>query len=253
MLANSHESGRNEEGKVTRSHKETWAAPSTKETSASLVILTPRASLFTERTIPTSEKELIIFHAHSRYRGDLALSVSTLVTAMLRHHDHDERQRDGSRHWDSIKPVLMKAFAHKGARDIDDGKWLRLIHEGCTKKRLEYCQDKDGNLSYFRAIQGHSGGIPISPKLIKYTRIPYDWKKYLYLTGSQWFFSLFWEWSDSGRKRGGQSSPSCLSDSIESFWKGPGRGEASFPITQFFKKLHMKPIGNATKMLCIKE
>ena len=36
MLANLHESGRNEEGKVTRSHKETWAAPRKKETSASL-------------------------------------------------------------------------------------------------------------------------------------------------------------------------------------------------------------------------
>ena len=29
LLANLHESGRNEEGKVTRSQKETWAAPST--------------------------------------------------------------------------------------------------------------------------------------------------------------------------------------------------------------------------------
>ena len=37
LLANLHESGRNEEGKVTRRPKETWAAPSTKETGASLV------------------------------------------------------------------------------------------------------------------------------------------------------------------------------------------------------------------------
>ena len=49
LLANIHESGRNEEGQVTRSHKETWAAPSTKEISAGPVILTPRASLFTKR------------------------------------------------------------------------------------------------------------------------------------------------------------------------------------------------------------
>ena len=40
LLANLHELGRNE-GKVTRSHKQTWAAPSTKETSASPVIFTP--------------------------------------------------------------------------------------------------------------------------------------------------------------------------------------------------------------------
>ena len=68
---------------------------------------------------------------------------------MLRQNDQDERQRDGSKHWDSMKPVLMKAFAHKGARDFDDGYWLRLVHESSTKKRLDYCQDKDGNLCYF--------------------------------------------------------------------------------------------------------
>ena len=84
------------------------------------------------------------------------------------------------------KPVLMKAFAHKGARDFDDGYWLRLIHDGSTKKRLEYCQDEDGNLSFFRAIQGHSASIPTSPVWMKYTPIPYDWKKYLYHIGSQW-------------------------------------------------------------------
>ena len=60
------------------------------------------------------------------------MSVSKLATAMLRHYDQDERQRDGSRHWDSMKPVFMKAFAHKGARDFDDGYLLRLIHGGAV-------------------------------------------------------------------------------------------------------------------------
>ena len=171
---------------------------------------------------------------------------------MLRHYDQDERQRDGSRHWDPGKPVLMKAFAHKGARDFDDGYWLRLIHEGSTKKRLEYCQDKDGNLCYFRAIQGHSGGIPISPELMKYTPISYDWKKYLFHKGiCQWVFQSILVSGIIQEKRGGQSSSSCLSDSLESFWKGPGRGEASFLLHSSPKKLHMKPNGNATKMLCI--
>ena len=91
----------------------------------------------------------------TRDGGDLAVSVSKLVTTMLRHYDKDERQRDGSRGWETIKPVLMKAFAQKGARDFDDGYWLRLIHDGSTKKRLEYCQDKDENLSCSWSIQGH--------------------------------------------------------------------------------------------------
>ena len=38
-----------------------------------------------------------------------------------RHFDQDERQTDGSRHWDSIKPVLLRAFAQEGARDFDAG------------------------------------------------------------------------------------------------------------------------------------
>ena len=57
-----------------------------------------------------------------------------------------------------------------------------------TKTRLEHCHDKDGNLSNFRAILGHSAGTPISPELIKYTPILYVWKKYLYHRGSQWIF-----------------------------------------------------------------
>ena len=31
----------------------------------------------------------------------------------------DERQTDGSRHWDSTDPVLMRPFAREGAQDFD--------------------------------------------------------------------------------------------------------------------------------------
>ena len=93
-----------------------------------------------------------------------------------------------------------------------------------------------------------AGGIPISPELMKYTPISYDWKKSQ--RKSMGFSVYSGEWNNSGRKRGGQSSPSSLSD-IESFWKGYGRGESLISITQFLKKLHMKLVGDATKMLCI--
>ena len=79
-----------------------------------------------------------------------------------------------------------------------------------------------GNLCYFRAVQGHSGGIPISPELMKYTPISSGWKKYLFHKGNQWVFQSILV---SRIIPGGQS---CLSDSLDSFWKGPGRGEASF-------------------------
>ena len=75
LLVKLHESGRNEE-KSNQSHKETWAAPSTKKTSANPVILTPRESSFTKRNILTREKKWIVIHAHSRHGGDLTVSVS---------------------------------------------------------------------------------------------------------------------------------------------------------------------------------
>ena len=111
LLANLQESGRSEERKVTRCHKETWASPSTKETCAGTIILTPRnASLFSKRTIPTNEKKWKVIHAHSREGRDLAVSVTSMVTTMLRHFDQEERQTNGLRYWNSTKPVLMRAF-----------------------------------------------------------------------------------------------------------------------------------------------
>ena len=73
------------------------------------------------------------------------MSVSKMVTTMLRHFDQEERQTDGSRPWDSNKSVLMRTFAHEGAQDFSDENWIRLIHEGSTKKRLEYFTEKGGN------------------------------------------------------------------------------------------------------------
>ena len=56
-------------------------------------------------------------------------------------HDQDERQSDGSMHWDTIGPVLLKAFAKHGARNVSEKYWLYLIHEGSSKARIEYCED----------------------------------------------------------------------------------------------------------------
>ena len=126
LLADLQESRRSEvyEGrKVTKSFKETWASPSTKETCAGSLILTPRkASLFTRRIIPSSEKKWTAIHAYSPDGGHLTVSVSKMVTTMFRHFAK-ERQTDGSR--PSIKPVLMRAFAREGAEDFSDKKWWR--------------------------------------------------------------------------------------------------------------------------------
>ena len=97
-----------------------------------------KASLYTRRTILTNEKKWITIHTHSRYGGDLAVSISKTLTTMLRHFDQEERQPDSSGHWDSIKSVLVRKFAHEGVRDFSDEACLQKIFEGSIKKRFEY-------------------------------------------------------------------------------------------------------------------
>ena len=99
-----------------------------KETRAGPLSLIPRkASLYTRRIILTSEKKWKTIHANFTQGRHLAVSISKTITTMLRHFDQEERQTDGSRHWDSIKSALVRKFAHEGARDFDDEDWLQII------------------------------------------------------------------------------------------------------------------------------
>ena len=83
-----------EKREVTPRHKDTWAAPSTKETRAGFVNLVPnKASLYTRKIIPTNKKKC----AQSGRGSDLAVSITKTVTTMLRHFHEDERESDGSR------------------------------------------------------------------------------------------------------------------------------------------------------------
>ena len=54
--------------------------------------------------------------------------------------------------------------------------------------RIEYCKDSNASLCCLRAIQGLSGGIPISPELMKYTLISDNWKEHIYHRGISWNF-----------------------------------------------------------------
>ena len=55
-------------------------------------------------------------------------------------------------HWDTIRPVLLKAFAKQGAH-FSEKYWIRFVHQGSSKTRVEYSKN---SLAYFQAIQGHS-------------------------------------------------------------------------------------------------
>ena len=51
---------------------------------------------------------------------------------------------------------------------------------GGNKKRFQCCTDSSGAISYLRALQGHSGRIPIDPKLQDNVLFPNNFYEYIY-------------------------------------------------------------------------
>ena len=96
---------------------------------------------------------------------------------MLRHYDQDEREQDGSYHWETVKSVLLQVFALEGAQEFSENHWIQLIQQVSSKTRIEYCLDTKKSLCCLRAIQEHSSGIPIRREMMEYTLIPYNWKE----------------------------------------------------------------------------
>ena len=84
-----------------------------------------------------------------------------------------------------MRSVLLKAFAQE---KFSDNHWIQLIQQGSSKKRIEYCLDDNKSLCYLRAIQGHSGGIPIRPEMMGYTFVSHNWKEYIFQRGTSWNF-----------------------------------------------------------------
>ena len=80
-------------------------------------------------------------------------------------------------------PVLKGKFRNQLEKEFTDEDWLHCLHHGSNETKFEICKDEDGELRYIRAIQRHSGGMIISPRLMNYVTIPYKWKRFLYHGG----------------------------------------------------------------------
>ena len=107
----------------------------------------------------------------------------------------------------------MKAYAQEGARDFDDGYWLRLVHDGSTEKRLEYCQVKMGNY--------------VISELFRDTLVVFQQVQNWWNTPQRKFAGLSvysGEWNNCGEEQ------RSLSDTTECLWKGPRWGEASLRL-----------------------
>ena len=125
-------------------------APSIGETRAGFVNLVPNmTSVYTRKTTPRNEEKWIAVPSNPKRGSDLAIFISKTVTTMLRHFDQDERESDGSRHWEAIKSVMLRKFERDGVQDFNDEVWSQKIFEGSSKKRIEVCKNKDGILCYF--------------------------------------------------------------------------------------------------------
>ena len=82
-----------------------------------------------------------------------------MVTRMVRHHDQDERDHDGSVHWDTIYPVLQRNVEDKIGQRCTYKYWIEHIHIGSSKTRFEYCLNSSSSDSGAHRWNNHSIGV----------------------------------------------------------------------------------------------
>ena len=134
-------------------------------------------SIYVKKEIPEEDRIWTIITGCPKCKKDsLETRISKCVTNMVRHHDQDERETDGARHWDGVLSVLKGKFRNQMDKEFTDEDWLHCLYLGSIKTRFEFCKENE-ELWYIRAIQGHSGGVIISPRLMNYVFIPCKWKR----------------------------------------------------------------------------
>ena len=149
---------------MTTRSEETWAAPGIEETRAGSLTLVPiKASLYMRKIIHTNEKSGLLFMLIQEMEviWQCLLPKPSRKCYVISTKTHDRLMVQ------DFNSVSVRKFAYEGARDFSDEAWLQKIFEGSTKRRIEYCEDKYGILGYLRAIQGHSGGVPMEPQFIE--------------------------------------------------------------------------------------
>ena len=99
---------------------------------------------------------------------------------------------------------------------------MHLIQQGSSKTRIEYCLDNKESLCYLRAIQGHSGGIPIRPEMMEYTIIPHNWKEYIFHKGISWNSqSILVSGKIPGRKENDKDRQGVFFTTLDPFGNNP--------------------------------
>ena len=74
----------------------------------------------------------------------------------------------------------------EGASQWPLNDWISILAKGGAKKRFQYCLNPNSfrHISYFRAIQGHSGGIALDPELQDNVLLPQGFTEYINHVGN---------------------------------------------------------------------
>ena len=73
--------------------------------------------VYIKKEVPMPERNWItILAVHSFFMDSLSSNISKMVRRKVRHHDQDERERDGAVRWDTIYPILRKECEGKLGR-----------------------------------------------------------------------------------------------------------------------------------------
>ena len=111
------------------------------------------------------------------------------MVRLLRHDQHIPRETDGAVKFEDIVEEFNKTKKKKfeGASQWSLKDWISILaREGEPRKRFQCCLNPNSprHISYFRAIQGHSGGIAIDPELQDTVLLPKGFTKYTYHVGN---------------------------------------------------------------------
>ena len=126
-----------------------------------LSISPSQASFFQRRTIPTTERKWKVIPANSSYGTALPTAVSKMVTRMVRHYDQDKREPDAALHWDTTRPVLLKAFFQNREHEISQTNiGFDLFIKEAARRGASTVR-----IPKIPWLQGQSCGITIDPEL----------------------------------------------------------------------------------------
>ena len=105
--------------------------------------------------------------------------MSKFMIRLWRHDDTVHRDDDGVVRFDDLAEKFKAKFAGTSQRSIE-ALITFLAKGGGPKKRFQYCLDPNyfKHSLCFRAIQGHSGGTLVDPKLQNNVLLPDDFAEY---------------------------------------------------------------------------